>query len=291
MNARNKSYVMLIASMLIFGTIGIFRRYIPLSSGLLSCIRGVLGSLVLIAFVIIKKINFDRNIGIRNLILLIVTGALIGFNWILLFEAYNYTTVATATLCYYMQPTIVMLAAPLILREKLTGKKLLSVIISIVGMILVSGIFDTSELSLSAIKGISFGLGAAVLYAMVIILNKLINIDNAYEKTIIQLSSAAIVLIPYILFTEDFGNIVLSRISLIMILIVGIVHTGIAYAMYFASMKDLDAHSIALLSYLDPVSALILSALFLHEGLSIWGIVGAILIIGAALISELSTSD
>ena len=291
MNARNKSYVMLIASMLIFGTIGIFRRYIPLSSGLLSCIRGVLGSLVLIAFVIIKKINFDRNISIRNLILLIVTGALIGFNWILLFEAYNYTTVATATLCYYMQPTIVMLAAPLILREKLTGKKLLSVIISIVGMILVSGIFDTSELSLSAIKGISFGLGAAVLYAMVIILNKLINIDNAYEKTIIQLSSAAIVLIPYILFTEDFGNIVLSRISLIMILIVGIVHTGIAYAMYFASMKDLDAHSIALLSYLDPVSALILSALFLHEGLSIWGIVGAILIIGAALISELSTSD
>ena len=291
MNAQNKSYIMLIASMLIFGTIGIFRRYIPLSSGLLSCIRGVLGSLVLITFVIVKKINFDKNIGAKNLILLIITGALIGFNWILLFEAYNYTTVATATLCYYMQPTIVMLAAPLILREKLTGKKLLSVVISIVGMILVSGIFDTNELSLSAIKGISFGLGAAVLYAMVIILNKLINVDNAYEKTIIQLTSAAIVLIPYILFTENFGNIVLSKISLIMILIVGIIHTGIAYAMYFASMKDLDAHSIALLSYLDPVSALILSAIFLHEGLSIWGIVGAVLIIGAALISELSTSD
>lgn len=291
MSTKHKSsYMMLIFSMLIFGTIGIFRKYIPISSALLAFLRGILGSLIIVVFLCIKKRITKNKLGRKNLILLIFTGSLIGINWILLFEAYNYTSVAVATLCYYMQPTIVIVLAPIFFREKLTPKKSMCAFISIIGMILVSGLAGTNYIQASDIKGITFGLLAATLYASVIILNKLISVDDAYEKTLIQLLSAAIVLVPYILFTEDFSKISLDTTSILLILIVGIVHTGFAYVLYFASMGQLSSQSIALLSYLDPVFALILSALVLHENLSVYGLIGALLIIGSAIISELKTN-
>lgn len=286
-NLKTKSYLMFISSMLIYGTIGIFRRYIPVSSALLAFIRGLMGSVVLFIFVKANGRKVRHGIGIRNVLLLALSGAAMGFNWILLFEAYNYTTVATATLCYYMEPTIVILISPLIFKEKLTAKKLICAVVSLVGMIFVSGILNGQEIQVQDIKGICFGLGAAVLYSTVVVLNKIVQVEDAYEKTIIQLLSAAIVLIPYLLFTEDFAAIQLSAIAIVMIIVVGIIHTGIAYALYFGSMKELSSQSIAVLSYIDPVSALILSAIILHEGLSLFGIIGAVLIIGAALFSEL----
>ena len=259
------SYMMLIGAMLIFGTIGIFRRYIPLSSGVLAFTRGILGAMVLLVFIKIKKRRLCNGIGIKKVLLLALSGALIGANWILLFEAYNYTTVATATLCYYMEPTIVLLLSPLIFRERLTLKKGICAIVSIAGMVFISGILSGSVLQLSDIRGVLLGLGAAVLYSSVVILNKLIPIEDAYEKTIIQLLAAAIVMIPYLLLTENFADLQFTALSIVMILIVGIIHTGIAYALYFASLQKLKGQSIAVLSYIDPVFALILSAVVLQE--------------------------
>lgn len=277
---------MFITSMLIYGTIGIFRRYIPVSSALLAFIRGLMGAAVLTLFVKAKGQKIRHGIGVKSLLLLVLSGAAMGFNWILLFEAYNYTTVATATLCYYMEPTIVIFVSPFIFKEKLTIRKVICAIVSLVGMIFVSGILNGQGIQLNETKGILFGLGAAVLYSTVVVLNKIVQIEDAYEKTIIQLLSAAIVLIPYLLLTEDFSSVQLSAISIWMILIVGIVHTGIAYALYFGSMKDLSSQSIAVLSYIDPVSALILSAIILGEEFTVFGLIGAILIIGSAIISE-----
>ena len=136
------SYSMLISSMLIFGTIGIFRRYIPLSSGSLAFARGLIGALFLLAFTKITGHRVEKNLEKKKLVILVVSGMLIGINWMLLFEAYNYTTVATATLCYYMQPTIVILLSPLIFREKITVKKLICAVVAMLGMILVSGIAE-----------------------------------------------------------------------------------------------------------------------------------------------------
>ena len=294
MNKKSvQSYGLMIGSMLIFGTIGIFRKFIPLSSAFLAFARGVLGTVFLCIFVKVRGRKLFHGIGKKNFFLLFAIGAGIGVNWLLLFEAYNRTTVAIATLCYYMAPTIVILLSPLVFREKLTAKKLLCALISIIGMVFVSGVFDTSAAAGGSASsgttpaGILFGLGAAVLYAVVVILNKKVQIEDAYEKTVIQLASAAAIMIPYLLLTEDLGSIRLTGFSLPMLLIVGIVHTGMAYAMYFSSMNDLKAQSIAVLSYIDPVSALILSAVFLQESLSVFGIVGAVLIIGAALFSEM----
>jgi len=285
-----KSYMMLITSMLIFGTIGIFRRYIPLSSAMLAFSRGILGSVCLILFLALKKHKLPK-IKKKTLFLLIITGALIGLNWILLFEAYNYTTVATATMCYYMQPTIVILLSPLVLREKLAMKKLLCAATAIVGMIFISGMLEGNGVGTKDTMGILCGLGAASLYATVVILNKKIQIEDAYQKTIIQLSSAAVVLIPYLFITENLSEIKLDVLAILMVLVVGIVHTGIAYALYFGSMKNLKSQSIAVLSYIDPVFALLLSAVVLSEKLTVFGVIGAVLIIGSAMISELGNKE
>lgn len=280
-----KSYLAIISSMLIFGTLGIFRRYIPLSSAMLALFRGLLGSVFLLIWVFTKGGRLQKLTG-RTLLLLAVTGAIMGLNWMLLFEAYNYTSVATATMCYYMQPTIVILLSPLVFRERLTPKKLFCAVAAIIGMIFVSGVLSGNGFQTQDIKGILFGLGAAALYSAVVILNKKVVVEDVYEKSIIQLAAAAVVLIPYLLLTENISKISLTGIAVGMVLLVGIVHTGIAYALYFGSMKNLKAQSIAVMSYIDPVFALLLSAIVLHEKMSVFGIVGAVLIIGSAIVSE-----
>ena len=280
-----KSYLAIISSMLIFGTLGIFRRYIPLSSAMLALFRGLLGSVFLLILVFTKGGRLQKLTG-RTLLLLAVTGAIMGLNWMLLFEAYNYTSVATATMCYYMQPTIVILLSPFAFRERLTPKKLFCAVAAIIGMVFVSGVLSGNGFQTQDIKGILFGLGAAVLYSAVVILNKKVVVEDVYEKSIIQLAAAAVVLIPYLLLTENISKISLPGIAVGMVFLVGIVHTGIAYALYFGSMKNLKAQSIAVMSYIDPVFALLLSAIVLHEKMSVFGMVGAVLIIGSAIVSE-----
>ena len=280
-----KSYIALVASMLMFGTLGIVRRYIPLPSAMLAMCRGVLGSVFLLFFVLVRggKLKLPEC---RTALRLVLTGAIMGLNWMLLFEAYNYTTVAAATMCYYMQPTIVILLSPLVFRERLGAKRLTCAGAAIVGMLFVSGVLSGGAGQMQDIRGIIFGLGAAVFYATVIILNKKVVVEDVYAKTIIQLAGAALVMIPYVLITEGVPELALTPADIGLVLLVGVVHTGVTYALYFGSMQRLRAQTVAVLSYIDPVFALLLSAAVLHESLTPLGIVGAVLIIGSAIISE-----
>ncbi len=287
MNGVNKSKISLILSMFIFGTIGIFRRYIPLPSSILAMARGFIGVIFLLIFMAIKKEKFNLKEIKNKLFILCVSGVAIGFNWILLFEAYNYTTVATATLCYYMAPVFVIMASPFLFKEKLTLKKLICVIVALVGMVLVSGVIETGFSGISELKGVLLGLGAAVLYASVVLMNKKTAGISAYSKTAIQLGSAAIVLLPYTILTEDFSTLTFEPLTIIMLIIVGVVHTGVTYALYFGSMDNLKAQTVAIFSYIDPVVAIILSALILNEKMSIFGVIGAVLVLGSTMISEL----
>ena len=292
---RPGALLMLASSMLIFGTIGLFRRYIPLSSGLLAFSRGILGALFLGLFLMIRRLPEQRlkkrkdswnRASAPVFFLLILSGALIGVNWILLFEAYNYTTVATATLCYYMQPTIVILLSPLFFHERLTAKKLVCAFLAVLGMFLVSGAAGEGIPQGDAFRGILCGLGAAILYASVVIMNKCIRNIDSYLKTILQLASASVCLLPYLAVTGQLSYVKLDSFSLLMLLVVGIVHTGIAYTLYFGSTDGLRAQTIALFSYIDPVSALFISVLFLHEPMGAAGLAGAVLILGAAFAAE-----
>ena len=283
---QTKSRAMLLTSVCIFGTIGILRRYIPLSSSLIALVRGVIGSFFLLLVLRISRKELNGAAIKQNLMYLALSGAAIGFNWILLFEAYNHTSVATATLCYYLAPILVILASPVILKEVLTGKKLLCAISALIGMVLVSGVTDAGFSGVSEMKGILFGLSAAVLYASVILMNKKMAGVAAYDKTIIQLSLASAALLPYVLLTENWGAVTFSPVSVTLLLIAGIVHTGIAYWLYFGSMEYLHSHTVALLSYLDPILAIVLSMVFLQEPMTVEAGIGAVLILGAAYISE-----
>ena len=286
-NDRKSPFALMTCAMLIFGTIGIFRRMIPLSSALLACWRGLVGAAFLLAVQGIRKHSLRFHVSKKQLAGLVVSGVLIGLNWILLFEAYHYTTIATATLCYYMQPTIVVLLSPVFFRERLTGKKLLCAAAAVAGMVLVSGVAEGGVPQWSELKGILMGLGAAVLYATVVIMNKRLTGIDPYEKTILQLASAAIALLPYLLCTEDFSAIQPEPAVIGCLLVVGLVHTGMAYAMYFGSMERLRAQTVAILSYIDPLTALLLSALLLHEAMTPLQIAGTVLILGATVCSEL----
>lgn len=282
---KNKSNAVMALAMTIFGTIGIFRRMIPLPSSFISMVRGFVGTLFLILFVVItrKKVSFKA---IKpNLVKLIVSGALIGFNWIFLFEAYNYTTVATATLCYYMAPIFVMILAPVFLKAKLGRKEIFTVLVALVGMVFVAGVFEEG---INGIKGIVFGLIAALMYGVVVIINKKLSGVNAYEKTLMQLGTAAVVLAPYVLATEDLGSFEFSMKTIVLLTVVGIVHTGLAYSLYFGAMDGMSAISIALFSYIDPVVAILLSVLFLNEPMSFLEYLGAVLVLGAMVFYDMS---
>ncbi len=289
----NKAKLELIASMFIFGTIGIFVRHIPLPSSMIALVRGFVGAFFVLLFVYLKKSKPDLASIKQNFIMLALSGAFIGINWILLFEAYRYTTVATATLCYYMQPIFVILASPFLLKERLTVKKAVCVAVALLGMVFVSGVLDTSIPALSEAKGILYGLGAALFYATVVLMNKKITDINAYDKTITQLGMGAIVLTPYVMLTQDMGAASVSMTPQLwaLLLFVGLVHTGVAYALYFDAMKDLKAQTIAIFSYIDPIVAILLSALLLKESMGLYGVVGAVLVLGSTFISELPEKE
>ena len=279
--------VMLIASMAIWGSLGLFRRAIPLPSSVLAFVRGVAGSLFLILFVKARGGRVNAGMTPKQIAWFGTAGAIMAFNWILLFDAYNYTSVAVATLCYYMMPVFVTLASALLFGEKLTARKLLCVAVCVAGMLLVTGVAEGDAPTGSEIRGIMMGLAAAVLYSTVVLMNKKMPSMDAYEKTIVQLIGAAVIMVPYILVTEDVTAPILDGRGALMLFIVAAVHTGIAYALYFGCMDDLKAQTVAIFSYVDPIVAVLLSAFVLGEPLSALGVLGVVLVLGAAVVSEL----
>ena len=278
---------MFVSSMLIFGTIGVFRRYILLPSAFLAFTRGIIGGLCILLLIRLRKKGGREPLARRDLLMLVVSGALIGFNWMLLFEAYNHTTVAVATLCYYMAPTIVILLSPIVFRERLTARKAICAAVAVAGMVLVSGVLGENGAPEASVPGILLGLGAAAIYAAVVIMNKKIRGVDTYRKTTVQLLSAGLAMVPYLLLTGGFSTEGFSVSATVLLLVVGVVHTGIAYALYFGSMDGLRVQTVAILSYIDPVSALLFSAFLLREPLSPLNILGAVMIIGSAMVSEI----
>lgn len=279
----NKAKCGFLSAMAIYGTVGVFVRLIPLPSATVACFRGIMGVLFLLLVMTITGKKPDGQSIRRHLPILLVSGAAIGLNWILLFESYRYTTVAAATICYYLAPTFLVLASPL-LGERLTAKKLLLSGAALLGMVFVSGVLKGG---MSGLKGIACGVGAAVLYASVMFMNKKLGSIPAYDKTVMQLGAAAVVILPYCFISRGFDMTTMTATSWILLAVVGVVHTGFAYWLYFGAMGQLPAQTVAIFSYLDPVLAILLSALLLREPFGWQEITGAVLILGSALCSEI----
>ena len=281
-----KARLMLIVSMTIFGTLGLFVRNIPVSSGELALYRAILAALVIGLFLLVTRQKIPFGTIKKELPLLLFSGMAMGFNWILLFEAYKYTTVSVATLSYYFAPVIVTAVCPFLFREKLTKKQILCFVMSTVGLVLITGIGNLAGGTDHI--GILFGLGAAVLYATVILLNKFIKNVEGIHRTFLQFLAAILVLVPYVCMTSGvtLGN--LDGIGWLNLLVVGLVHTGITYCLYFSSLKELPGQKAAILSYIDPLVAVVISVTLLGESMTMTQLIGGAMILGFTLWNEIN---
>lgn len=287
MNHTASARLKLILSMVAYGTLAPFVRNIAVDSGELALYRALMAAVLIGGYLLFthQKIPFGQIR--KELPLLFLSGAAMGFNWILLFQAYRFTTVSIATLSYYFAPVLVTIASPLLFREKLTKMQLLCFVMSTVGLALVIGVGSIGGGNHTL--GILLGLGAAVLYASVILLNKFIKNVSGIHRTLLQFFAAIVVLIPYVMLTGGYHLDRLDGLGWTCLLIVGIVHTGIAYCLYFSSLKDLSGQQAAILSYIDPLVAVVISVTLLGEAITLPQIVGGALILGFTLLNELKS--
>ncbi len=281
--------ILFIISMVVFGTIGLFVKFIPLSSGEISLYRAILATLLILVFLLITKQKIPFKDIKKQIPLLFISGTAMGFNWIFLFEAYKYTTVSVATLSYYFAPVIVTLLCPILFKEKMTLKNWVCFIFSTLGLVLITGLGDLST-GKNHLIGVAFGLGAACFYAAEVLFNKAIKNVDGIPRTFIQLLSSVIVLTPYCLFTSGFNLLILNGTGLVLLLIVGLFHTGVTYCLYFSSLKELKGGELAIISYIDPLIAVIISVTILQEPLTLMQAIGGILILGFTLLNEIKLS-
>ena len=282
----NQSRAMVILSMVIFGTLAPFVRRISVSSGELALYRAVMAAVLILVYLMASGQKFRYSEIRKELLPLLVSGIAMGFNWILLFEAYRYTTVSVATLSYYFAPVLVTIVSPVLFREKLRCRQILCFAASTVGLVLVIGVSGGGQGNTELI-GILFGLGAAVLYAAVVILNKLIQGVGGIQRTALQFLAAIAVLLPYVVCTGGFSLVELDGAGWLCLAAVGVLHTGVAYCLYFSALKNLPGQEAAILSYVDPLVAVLISVLVLGEGLAPAQAVGGALILGFTLWNEL----
>lgn len=287
MDKRSAGKLKLISSMLIWGSLGLFIRGIDLPSSVIANFRGLLGAAFLLLVMLLGKLPFSRRAVKENALCLALSGLMLGFNWILLFEAYRYTTIAVATLCYYLAPIIVVAVSPLVFKERLGLFRSLCVAAALAGMVFVSGVADSGLPAPGQARGVALALGAALLYAAIVIVNKKMKNISGLERTVVQLGISALVLLPYNLLTVREPLPAPELPAILLLLAVGIVHTGLAYYLYFGCMEELPSQTVAILAYVDPVTAVLLSALVLKEPMSAGMWLGAALVIASAVLLEL----
>ena len=278
--------LLLIISMATFGTIGLFVKGIDLSSAEIALWRAVLAAALIGIFLLITKQRIPFKKIKRELPLLLASGCAMGINWIFLFEAYKYTSVSAATLSYYFAPVIVTLLCPILFKEKMTPKAWICFGASTVGIVLITGLGNVSDGS-NHFLGILFGLLAALFYATVIMLNKFIKNVGGIHRTFLQFISAVVTLVPYVLLTSGIHITALDGAGIVYLLIVGLIHTGLTYCLYFSSLGELKGGEVALLSYIDPLVAVLVSVFVLNEEMTPLQIVGGLLILGFTLWNEL----
>lgn len=284
LNGSAAARTQIITAMIAFGTIGAFVKSINLASSEIALYRAVIAAVVLLGVMAFTRRIKELHLMKKKLPVLFLSGVAMGFNWILLFEAYNYTSVALSTLSYYFAPTLVIIASAVMLKEKLTLKQFVCFAASTVGLVMIIGVAGGGS---DDFVGVLYGLGAAFLYAVVIMCNKIAGSTDDISRTWVQFISAIIVLVPYVAVTNGFHIAELDGKGMVCMLTVGVVHTGIMYCFYFSSLAKLRGQQAAILSYIDPLVAVLVSVLWLGESISAIQLAGGALILIFALANEI----
>ncbi len=283
-NSSNAKFMMVL-SCIIFGTIGVFTQYIDLPASIILIGRGIIGCSFLTVLIYLLGSKIYKDDIYSNMFTLICSGVCLGMNWLLLFEAYKTIEVSLAVVCYYMTPALVILSAPFIFHVKLTKMNLVCALMALFGLLLVSGIL-TNGIGMN-MHGILCGISAAFFYTGLIIFNKFLKSISSYDRTLVQLAIGTIIVTVYSLFTVDFSTVEFTTTSIIFVIIIGLVHTALAFLLYFGSLAYMDASSAAVICYIEPFLALILSVVLLHEDLGLIGWIGAAIVLGSTFMPEL----
>ena len=274
-------YGVYLLSMLIFGTNGLIVSHLSAPAGGIVLLRTLIGGAALSAVVVLRG-GFDRASVRAEAVPLLLGGAALGCNWVALFEAYRLLNVSLATLIYYVGPMLILLLSPILFHEKLTSRKFTAIGLVAAGLVCISGSIAFSGLSTA---GLLVAILSALFYASLIAFNKRIVRTGGMQTAALELDVAFFIVLVYVLFTSGLPHP--HPVDLPYIAIIGFVNTGLAYLLYFSGLQKLPGQSVALISYIDPVSALIFSALLLHETMTPVQMLGAVLIIGGAMYGEL----
>jgi drug/metabolite transporter (DMT)-like permease len=277
---------MFILAMVIFGTIGIFVRFINLESSEIAMLRGLIGSLFLLLISLIRREKMALSSVRENLLPLVFSGGVLASNWIFLFEAFKHTTIANATLSYYMAPVFVIALSPLVLKEKIIPRKVVCLGAALVGMLLILKGSSQSGTAGNDLLGIAWGIAAAGCYASLMLTNKFIKKMNGMATTLVQLSIATVVLFCYVSLSGGIAFSGLTPVAVIAVMALGLVHTGLGFFLFFTGMKGLNGQSIATLSYIDPITALLASFLIFGEAMNGVQMLGAVLLLGATFLGD-----
>jgi RarD protein len=280
---KSLAYFKYIVALLLFGLNGIVASRIPLSSYEIVFTRTLTGSLFLILVFVFSKQKLQAWKNTHHLLFLVISGMAMGTSWMFLYEAYAQIGVSLATLAYYCGPIIVMVLSPLLFREKIADATLFGFCAVIVGMLCVNG---QALLRGSASWGLTFGILSAVMYAFMVLYNKKAVSITGIENPMWQLITSFITVAVFVGLRQGF-SINVTQGNLVPIMILGVVNTGIGCYLYFSSIGELPVQTVAICGYLEPLSALLFSAALLRETMSLFQIVGAVLILGGAALGEL----
>ena len=277
-------------SMAIFGTLGLFSRYTSaITSAELCFYRAASASIIIGAWFLYRKQALSWKRLQKDIGVMLVSGITLAINWLFMFEAFRHTSISLATISYYFAPVLVTIVCPFLFHENLTGRQLICFLMSTIGLGLIVNIMDNTPDAADSL-GIFYGLLAAVFYATFIILNKYIRSVGSMERSFWQFSIAALVMLPYTALTDGYHLAALDLIGWSSLAVICLVHTVIMHYAYFQALGQLTGQETAILGYIDPLVAVLISYFFFNETMTGSQILGALLIFGFTLWNELQPS-
>jgi len=275
----NVGYLLVISSMLVWGSIGIFVRYIDQPPEVIVFFRVFIAFIALVILRLIKKKdNLSNKLSFKEYSILSMSGLFISLNWLFFFRAIKVTTIASATMSYYMAPVIVTVLSVFLLKESINKKTLIAVGLSFSGIILMTSMGAQKSNDFN-ITGVGYGVIAAFFYALVTISVKKLREVPSHKISLFQMAISSLIFLPAIRQMKTF-----NALSWTLMIIVGVIHTCIALNLYFEGIKRIKVQHVGVLSYIDPLGAVILAGIFFNERPEVTTLIGGGLILSATYI-------
>jgi drug/metabolite transporter, DME family len=239
----------------------------------------VVTAVIILGIIGIFRYPRQMTIKVSDVKLFIGTGILsiVFFNWCY-FTSINELNLSFAVILLYTSPAFVVILSSIFLKERMNKKKLISVLGTITGCILIAGVSlnDTGTMNLA---GLVTGLGAGLGYALYSVFGKIaLNKYTPFTVTLYTFLIASITLLPITGLWEKArllanGEVLLYSVGL------GLLPTVIAYICYTKGLEKVESSKAAIIATVEPVVATILSVFLYREGFGLLQFIGTTVIL------------